>query len=173
MSSSLRAFSGWKLFLAVLMSGVVALTSIPVRDISGSVDSSAASRYRFKRSERCLMRRINDIRARRGLSRLRPDKQLAYVARQHATAMSRTGGVYHDPNISWKITRWNRLAQNTGRGRSCRSLTKAFMNSATHRKQILGRFRFMGFGTQKSGGRVYVQQLFESRRDPGNVYRYP
>lgn len=119
------------------------------------------------------MRRINDIRARHGLRRFRADKQLAYVARQHATAMSHTGGVYHDTNISWKVTRWNRLGQNTGRGRSCRSLTRAFMHSPTHRQHILGRFRFMGFGTQKSGGRVYVQQLFESRRDPGNVYHYP
>jgi hypothetical protein len=31
----------------------------------------------------------------------------------------------------------------------------------------------MGFGTQKSGGRLYVQQLFESRRNPGNIYHYP
>lgn len=119
------------------------------------------------------MRRINAIRQRHGLHRFELDKQLAYIARQHAVTMSRNGGLYHDPNISWKVTRWKRLGQNTGRGRSCRSLTSAFMHSSTHRKHILGRYRFMGFGTQKRGGRIYVQQLFESRRNPGNVYHYP
>ena len=119
------------------------------------------------------MRRINEIRARHGLNRLQPDKQLAYIARQHATEISGNGGVYHDSDASWKVTRWRRLAQNTGRGRSCRSLSRAFMNSTSHRSNILGRFRFMGFGTEKRDGVVYVQQLFESRRDPGNVYQYP
>jgi uncharacterized protein YkwD len=119
------------------------------------------------------MRRINAIRSRHGLRRFERDKQLAYIARQHAVSMSGTGGVYHDPNVSWKVTRWRRLGENTGRGRSCRSLARSFMHSPSHRRHILGRFRFMGFGTQKSGGRLYVQQLFESRRNPGNIYHYP
>lgn len=119
------------------------------------------------------MRQINSIRSRHGLRRLERDKQLAYIARQHATEIAGNGSVYHDYDVSWKVTRWRRLAQNTGRGRSCRSLARAFMNSASHRSNILGRFRFMGFGTEKRNGRVFVQQLFESRRNPGNVYQYP
>lgn len=119
------------------------------------------------------MGRINDIRARHGLNRLRPDKQLAYVARRHATTMASARDVFHDYEIGSKVTRWNRLAQNTGRGSSCRSVTRAFMASSKHRINILGSFRFMGFGTQTVGNNVYVQQLFESRRDPGNIWHYP
>ena len=119
------------------------------------------------------MRKINNIRASHGLNRLRPDKQLAYVARRHANTMASARNVFHDDGVGSKVTRWNRLAQNTGRGYSCRSLTRAFMSSTKHRINILGTFRFMGFGTQKVGNNIYVQQLFESRRDPGNIYQYP
>jgi len=156
----------------MVMAFVVALMSLPMANLATQADASGGG-FRFKKAERCLMRRINEIRRRHGLRTLDPDKQLAYVARQHAVEMSGNGGLYHDSDVGWKVTRWRRIAQNTGRGRSCRSLAKAFMNSSSHRKHILGRFRFMGFGTQKCGGRLYVQQLFESRRDPGNVYHYP
>lgn len=119
------------------------------------------------------MRRVNAVRVRYGLNRLDRDKQLAYVARRHAMDMASTNNVFHDDNVASKVTRWYRLGQNTGRGRSCRSLARAFLNSAEHRANILGTYRYMGFGTQRRWGRVYVQQLFESRRDPGNIYRYP
>jgi uncharacterized protein YkwD len=160
------------IFLATCVSCLIAFTSVSI--IAGGREAEANGiSYRFKRAERCLMRRINRVRARHGLRRFEDDRQLAYVARQHAVSMSGTGGVYHDPNISWKVTRWRRLGQNTGRGRSCRSLSNAFLHSSVHRQHILGHFRYLGIGTEKRGGRLYVQELFESKRDPGNVYHYP
>lgn len=171
MPMSLRAVSAWKFLLVMTTVFVVALTSLPFANIAAPADASGG--YQFKRSERCLMRRVNTIRQRHGLRRFERDKQLAYVARQHAVTMASNGGLYHDPNVNWKVTRWKRLGQNTGRGRTCKSLVRAFMRSSSHRAHILGQYRFMGFGTQKRGGRVYVQQLFESRLNPGNVYHYP
>lgn len=87
--------------------------------------------------------------------------------------MAGNGGVYHDPDVSWKVTRWRRLGQNTGRGHTCRSLARSFMNSYEHRQHILGHFRFLGMGTARRNGHLFVQELFESRRNPGNVYNYP
>ena len=171
MTSSTRAHARWKFLFVIALSSILAIASTPLMS-SQNADASAGG-YRFKKAERCLMRKINRIRVRHGLRRFERDKQLAYVARRHAVDMSANGGVYHDPNVSWKVTRWRRLGENTGRGRSCRSLTRSFMNSYSHRKHILGRFRFMGIGTQKRDGKLYVQQLFESRRNPGNVYHYP
>ncbi|HEV3473346.1 MAG TPA: CAP domain-containing protein, partial [Actinomycetota bacterium] len=131
------------------------------------------SGFTYKRAERCLMRRINRVRARHGLNRLRRDPQMAYVARRHAESMAASRGVWHDPNVGSEVTRWRRLGQNTGRGQSCKSLTRSFMNSSSHRAHILGRFRFFAVGVKRAGGCIYVQELFESRRDPGNVYHYP
>lgn len=173
MSTFTRANSCWKLLVISLICWTLAIASAPGVDISQSSESLGTAGFRFKRSERCLMRKVNAIRGRYGLNRLERDKQLAYVARRHAMDMASTNYVFHDDNLASKVTRWYRLGQNTGRGRSCRSLANAFMNSAEHRANILGAYKYMGFGTQKRWGRVYVQQIFESRRDPGNIYRYP
>jgi uncharacterized protein YkwD len=172
MSSFSRPVSRWKFLLAMVTAFVIALTSLPLANIAAPATASGGG-YRFRKAERCLMRRINAIRGRHGLRKLESDQQLAFGARQHAEEMSGNGGLYHDYDVNWKVTRWRRLSQNTGRGRSCRSLASAFMRSSEHRSHILGQYRFMGFGTQKRDGKVYVQQLFESRRDPGNVYHYP
>ncbi|MDQ3940888.1 MAG: CAP domain-containing protein [Actinomycetota bacterium] len=130
-------------------------------------------RWSFNRIEKCLTRKLNNARARHGLRALNPDKQLGYVARRHARAMAATGGIYHDGDMGNEITRWRRLGQNTGRAGGCKRAFRAFMRSSAHRGNILGRWRFVGVGAERRNGQLYVQQVFESRRDPGNVYRYP
>jgi hypothetical protein len=47
------------------------------------------------------------------------------------------------------------------------------MASAPHRSNIFGQWRFQGVGTEWAGGRLYVQHVFEARRNPGNIYRWP
>jgi hypothetical protein len=168
-----RAVFNWKLLFISLLTIVLASQSLPAQGgVDFGVGDDSTSGYRFKRGESCIMRRINNIRGRHGLNRLRVDKQLGYVARRHANDLASAGGVWHD-DVGSKVTRWRRIGQNTGRGRSCRSLTRAFMRSSTHRAHILGHFRYMGIGTEKRGGSLYVQELFESRRDPGNIWHYP
>lgn len=175
MSSFARARCSWKFLFLACSAGLVAFATIPVASARHPVTPEVTTDERFSlsASEWCLVRKINRIRTRHGRNKLKPDKQVAYVARQHARTIARARTVYHDDNISWKITRWRRLGENTGRGRDCRSITRAFMNSSQHRSQILGRYRFIGVGTERRDGRMYVQQIFESRRDPGNVYNYP
>lgn len=134
---------------------------------------SSGSQYRFRPAEKCMMWKINKKRARHGLRKLRWDPQLSYVARRHAGSIAASRGVYHDSNVGDKVTNWRRLAQNTGRGARCKRLFRSFMRSSSHRSNILGQWRHVGVGTQRSGGRLYVQQLFQSRDDPGNVYNHP
>lgn len=165
---STRALKALCLYVMVLM-----LIPLLHSKAAAPVTADASSGFTFKRTERCLMRKINRVRVRHGLGRLSRDRQLAYVARKHAGSMASARGVWHDPNVGSEVTRWRRLGQNTGRGRSCKSLTRAFMNSQTHRSHILGNFRFFAVGVQRAGGRVYVQELFESHRNPGNIYNYP
>lgn len=134
---------------------------------------AGASKYRFSPTERCLIRKVNSFRARHGRSQLKWDRQLGYVGRVHARDMARSGSVYHDPELGDRVTHWSVLGQNTGSGPSCRSLFRGFMHSETHRSTMLGRWRFIGVGAYPSGELIYVQSIFEWRRDPGNVYRYP
>ena len=135
-----------------------------------SVDTGG---WGFNDAESCIMRRINDIRKRNGLTALEWDRQVGYVARKHANTMASARGVFHDGNMDREITRWRSLGQNTGRANGCVSVMRAFMNSSAHRANILGPWKHMGVGVERRHGCIWVQQVFESREDPGNVYHYP
>jgi uncharacterized protein YkwD len=127
----------------------------------------------FTASERCIMREINSIRTRHGLKRLKWDVHLGFVARRHAKGMAKVKGMYHDEGLAQKITRWSSLAQNTGKGRPCKKIMKSFMGSQVHRANILGDWEFIGVGTEWRSHRLFVQQIFERGRNPGNIYHRP
>ncbi len=167
--------AGWIRGLVVPLVGVVvgAVLFTTPSTSSARLDGGGGSTYKFKDAEICFMSRVNRARRAHGLRRLDWDKQLGYVARRHAQRMARGGGVWHHGSLGSEVTRWRRLAQNVGRGRSCRSLMRAFMSSRIHRSNILGQWRHIGVGIEKHNGKVYVQHVFESRRDPGNIYSWP
>jgi len=161
-----RGRRGLKLGLAVAIATVGIVTSgTPVAGGTGS--------GWFNSTEKCMLRKVNHMRARHGLRRLDWDRQLGFVARRHARTIARAGGLFHDDGLGREVTRWSRLGQNTGRGGRCGSIMRAFKRSSSHRAAILGRWRFIGVGAEWRGGRLYVQQVFESRRNPGNVYHRP
>jgi hypothetical protein len=135
---------------------------------------SRTKNFRLRRAERCFMRGINARRAQAGRPRLRWDGQLVYVGRRHARSLARAGrGIRHDPGLGQKVTRWRSLGENTGRGRTCREVMRALWRSPSHRANILGRWSFVGVGVARRHGRIYVQQIFETRSDPGNIYSHP
>lgn len=172
-----RALPAGKVGLGALVTIVGFASSLvgfsKAADSATLLDGGSGARYRFTQAERCFMRKINHARARHGRRRLDRDKQLGYVARRHASSMASRRGVWHDGDLSSKVTRWRRLGQNVGSGGKCGHLFRSFMRSSTHRHNILGRWRFVGVGTRWSGGRLFVQQVFEHRRNPGNVYHWP
>jgi uncharacterized protein YkwD len=145
----------------------------PMQSASALPVASGGYRFAFKGPEQCLMKKINRARARRGLSGLSWDKQLGFVARRHAKSIASSRSVYDDGNLGREVTRWRSLGQNTGRSCGCRRIFRAFMHSASHRANIFGPWRFVGVGTEWAGHNLYVQQVFESHYDPGNVYHYP
>lgn len=155
--------------VAVLLS---APSAISMEAGPGS-DSTQSGGYGFRSAEVCFMKKINRTRQSHGLNPLRWDKQMGYVARRHARQMAGNRAVYHDSNMGNEITRWSRLGQNTGAGRNCKGLFRSFMRSPSHRGNILGQWRHLGVGIEYGGGKVFVQQIFENRRDPGNIYHWP
>jgi uncharacterized protein YkwD len=165
-----RRFRFTALFTSVAMLIASIAASIALSD--GQV-ARAGGGWSFSRKEACFMRKINRARRSRGRHSLNWDRQAGYVARRHARTMASHGYVFHDANLGQVITRWRRLGQNSGKGSGCRGLFWAFMRSSAHRSNILGRWRHMGVGVDRAGGRVYVQQIFEHRRDPGNIWHRP
>ena len=167
------AFIPRALLAAVLGVVTVVALSVPSPPVGSLGESEPIGNYRLSKAERCFLRKINDFRRSKGKRRLDLDKQLAYVARRHARGMARNNGIYHDGNLGSTVTRWRRLGQNVGTGGGCRELFRAFRNSSGHRANILGTWKHVGVGTEWRGGRVFVMHVFQSRRNPGNVYHYP
>lgn len=162
-------------FVSALVAVFLAGSLVPaaVAGVRDTAPADGRDGYRFRRVEKCVMRKINRLRRRAGVAPLERDKQMGYVARRHAQAMAAAGAIWHDAALGREITRWSRLGQNVGHGATCRGLMRRFRRSPGHRANMLGRWRFHAAGTVRAGGRLYVQQLFEARRNPGNVYSYP
>ena len=160
----------------LLVTAAVAVGSfVPAVPDAGDSEVAGGRRhgYRFTRMEKCFLQKIATRRKWNDRRSLEWDKQLGYVARRHARAMSRAGGIWHQTDLGRVVTRWRRLGQNVGKGGGCRRLFHAFWHSGIHRDNILGHWRFMGVGVRWSRGSYYVHQVFEYRRNPGNVYNYP
>jgi uncharacterized protein YkwD len=144
------------------------ILSSEVATLGGGGDGN----WQFKDRERCFMRRINRIRKQHGLNKLRWDRHLGVVGRKHAHKLAKAKSIWHD-DVGAKVTRWRSLGQNTGKGPGCRKLTRAFMHSPGHRANYLGKWRHVGVGVVRTKGTTYVQQVFERRRDPGNIWHKP
>ena len=168
MSARARARAG-----SLLVSFVLVFSVSPAGGLETSGKVLNSGGWGFNDAEQCLMHKINKARARRGLRRLDWDRQVGYVARRHAKAMAANYSVFHDYNMDEEITHWKSLGQNSGSGGSCKTLFWAFMKSSSHRSNIFGSWKHMGVGVEKRNGRLFAQQVFEWRYDPGNIYRYP
>ncbi len=152
---------------------IMTLSALPSTPRASLTESEPVKNYSFSKGERCFIKKINNLRHRKGKRRLDLDKQLGYVARRHARGMARNGSIYHDGDLGSTVTRWRRLGQNVGRGGGCKSVFRAFKNSSGHRANILGTWKHLGVGFDRRGGSIFVMHIFQSKRNPGNIYKYP
>ena len=152
--------------------GAVLVLAVALGALTPATTASAgrARCYNYKNSEKEFAKKINTARNIAGARRLQLDKQLSKVARKHAHEMDQKNSLYHTPSskLRWRVTRWDRLGENVGAGQTVTSLHQAFMNSPSHRDNVLKReFRHVGVGVHKDKNYMWVTIVFESRRDPG------
>ncbi|MDQ4143468.1 MAG: CAP domain-containing protein [Actinomycetota bacterium] len=161
-------------FVVKRMSAAIVL-ALAVGALSPVTTASAGGDcWRYKDSEREFAQKINAARDAVGANRLEIDRELSKVARRHAWEMDSKNSLYHTPSdkLRWRVTRWNRLGENVGAGQTVLSLHRAFMNSPSHRSNVLDRdFRHLGVGVHRDQNYIWVTMVFESRRDPGTRLR--
>jgi uncharacterized protein YkwD len=150
--------------IATALAAVVATFGLPEGPARAGGSNS------WNNPERCFMKKINKARARHGLNKLRADHDLGYVAMRHARRMASKGTMWEQANLGEKVTNWRTLGQNTGLGGKCRALFRAFMDSSPHQANILGDYKYVGVGAKWKKNRLYVQQIFEYKKNPGNIY---
>ncbi|HVF33256.1 MAG TPA: CAP domain-containing protein, partial [Acidimicrobiales bacterium] len=121
-------------------------------------------------TEADFVARINGARSGRGLGGLAVDGELTAIARRWSQKMANDQRLSHNPNLSREVSHdWEKLAENVGYGSDVASIHEAFMNSATHRANILdGAMTHVGVGVVlDAAGDIWVTEVFMRLRGGG------
>jgi uncharacterized protein YkwD len=137
-----------------------AVSGLRIDAISSTVTRYAASASAPVRTMRSL---INGTRSLHRLIGLRLNDRLNTVARRHSARMASSDNLHHNPRLAKELASmsWRIIGENVGVGATVQTLHKAFMNSPSHRSNVLGRrYRLVGIGVVLSGGRTWVTVVF-------------
>ena len=113
--------------------------------------------------ESCFTAKINGARAAAGRGPLAVRGDLVTIARRHSGRMAASGSIYHNGSLSNEAPNdWQSLGENVGMGPACDDIHTAFMNSASHRKNILDPdFNYVGVGVVIAADTtIYVTEVF-------------
>ena len=141
------------------------LTVSAVLALSGAAMPAVAGQS----EEAAFIASINQSRASAGLNQLAGFWDLADDARVHTAEMLAAGQIYHSSNsqLASYATGWSLLGENVGMGPNPSLLHQAFMNSPTHRANILGDFDLVGVGAQTdASGTMFVTVIFMKSAAP-------
>ena len=110
----------------------------------------------------------NADRAAARLKALSTAGDLQSLAQRRSDEMARAGRIYHTSNLGSKVSGWKRLGENVGRGPNLSDIETAFMNSPSHRENILDPgFTQLGVGVTFDGKEFfYVAVIF---REPSGA----
>ena len=131
----------------------IVLVALVVMTVALAVPAQAGTEGSF-------LSKINSSRASAGLPPLTMSSELVPDARTHSAEMMAAGSIYHSSNLAGVASGWESLAENVGAGPSVSSLHTAFMNSAGHRRNILGDFNYAGVGVKEADGQIWVTVIF-------------
>ena len=113
--------------------------------------------------ERAIVTKINAERTLRGLRALPARSYLSDRAHQHSAVMARRGRLYHS-NLS-RICCFRSVGENVAFNSTVTRIHRSLMASPGHRANILNRrWRGVGVGVVKSGGRLWVTEIFRQPR---------
>jgi Cysteine-rich secretory protein family len=117
--------------------------------------------------EGTLVSKINSSRAANGLAPLETYWDLTDDARAQSARMMDRGEIYHNPSLSSVTGVWQKLGENVGTGADLNALHTAFMNSASHRGNILGDYNYVGVGVKTDAAGVNWVTVVFMKAAPG------
>ena len=126
--------------------------------------------------EKSFAAKINKARAARGLDGVKLDPELSRVARLHTNEMVKANRLHHSSMtaLGRRVTNWVTLGENVGLGQTVTTLHSAFMNSPSHRDNVLfASYNHVGVGTRQVGDRLWVTVIFEAQTNPGTTLKMP
>ncbi len=121
-------------------------------------------------AEADFVARIAGERAAVGIPSYTMAADLVAVARRHSEDMAREDRLYHNPRLASDVQNWDAVGENVGTGETVENIHRAFMESATHRSEILStRFTEVGVGVVVRDGVVWVTQVFRRPSSAGST----
>lgn len=110
-----------------------------------------------------LLQLINRTRASNGLGALSIDSSLSGIAQAHAQRMASQGRIFHNSSYPGSAGAWEAWGENVGSGADVDAVHRGFMNSASHRKNVLNaNLKVVGIGIARwSGGLMVVEDLLK------------
>lgn len=104
---------------------------------------------------------INASRAAHGFGPVNVDGNLVGAARAQSQRMANAGTIFHNGNLPHEVPGgWQTLGENVGTGGSVDDLHNAFMNSPSHKANVLGNYDRVGVGIVMVGAQYYVTEVF-------------
>lgn len=140
------------MFRRVFAITIAALTVLGVLTVATPAQASSGS----------FVSKINGARRSAGRPSLSVRSDLSSVAYRHSQRMARGNNLHHNPNLGSHVSNWQAVGENVGRGGDVASLHRAFMNSPSHRANILDRdYTEVGVGVVVDGnGIMWVTEVF-------------
>lgn len=135
---------------------LILVTAVAVIGLSASAGADSGSEQEF-------LSAINSTRSSNGLGSLKMESGLQSHARKHTADMIASDDLYHSSANELRSAAgsgWDKLGENVGRGGSVSSLHQAFLDSPSHKANILGDYNYVGIGTDTSDGALYVTVVF-------------
>lgn len=153
---------------AVLLVVVLATVALGLPTVAGAATFDRTTT--FAEAEEDFRARLNGERTAQGLAPLALDVQLTRVARGWSDRMLAEDRMYHNPELANQVKGpWQRLGENVGytnkSGASNAELVErlhvAFMNSPSHRANVMGDYNLVGVGVRLTeGGKLWVTVNF-------------
>jgi uncharacterized protein YkwD len=136
--------------LAFLLSALIVLVPVQAQRAGAVTDQEAS-----------FAAMVNEVRAGTGARALRLTGRLSEIARRHSRQMAERGELYHsDLRRAFRGFDYRVLGENVGYGGSLDQVLEAFLDSPPHRQNLVGDWKKSGVGVWRTGGRVWVTQVF-------------
>jgi hypothetical protein len=136
------------------------------------IAASSAAAQKLSENEQLLFDALNRERAAQSLPALQWDEALAKAARKHANRMAFYNDLQHqlpgEPDLQERLTeagaRFGSIAENIGVGASPETIHAGWMNSPSHRGNILNpNLTAVGIAAVRSTGGLFAVQDFSAR----------
>lgn len=156
----------WRRFgvvAATALTGALMLSGITAPAIAASTPNTTCTSMTLAKVQARVLADVNAARKKAGASALASDAAMNTVATTWAQKQAAAKRMSHNPSYAKQIpSGWNAAGENVAYGYAPSSVTKAWMGSAGHRKNIETKaYTRTGIGVAcDSSGRPYYSQVF-------------